>query len=76
VDYYCFLALAIASQFSLHGFYYLMIYRVKNEALEQSLGLKRWHLSWVMLLQVSVGLMPGGGAFIILFGQYLGLRRS
>jgi hypothetical protein len=50
VGYYCFLALAIASQFSLDDFYYLMIYEVKNEALEQSFSPKRWHLSWFMLL--------------------------
>jgi hypothetical protein len=37
----------------------------KNEALEQMLGLKRWHLSWLMLLQVSVSLMPEGGTVII-----------
>jgi hypothetical protein len=38
----------------------------KNEALKQLLGLKRWHLSGLMLLQVSVSLMPGGATVIIL----------
>jgi len=47
---------------------------VKNEALEQSLGLERWHLSWLMLLQVAVSLLPGSGTCILLFSQGLGSR--
>jgi hypothetical protein len=52
-----------ALNFSLNAFSYLMLYLVKNKALDESFNSKTRHFSLLMLLRVSVSMLPEGGRF-------------